>query len=248
MEERVGLDLLPQHQISNFSRQDRHNDVIRLVRDSSGIASARDRVLSFGCSRGIECRDIADAWPGCSVVGADISPGILDKARRRFSDPRLTFVLSTASNLSAAGPFDAIFALNVLCKHPETLGHENIAAVYPFAAFNDALELLDAILKPQGLLALVHTPYFFEDATIASRYLPVPSTDRIGTSEKCRPDGQRVTDIIVSMDGCETTRDAQAAAAAEGRFNIGDLPYRHRYRAGFESSHRLDTVIWRKIA
>jgi SAM-dependent methyltransferase len=198
--------MLPQHQISHFTRTSRNPEAITFVRDKLKKVKA-PKVLSFGCSKGRECQDIIDLWPSATVIGVDRWPNILDKARELHPDPRIRFLVATKENMEENGPYDAIFAMNVLCKHPETIGLDNIADVYPFDAFNEAVVLLAGLLKPGGILTVFNTPYFVEDSDVGEQFEPFRSTDEVGTSAKCDKDGKRVTDTVVKYKGKEYTRD-----------------------------------------
>lgn len=60
-----------------------------------------DRVLDVGCGTGILAARLAEEYPGAEVLGVDMSPGMLAKARARSGD--VTWVEADAQRL----PFDA---------------------------------------------------------------------------------------------------------------------------------------------
>jgi len=78
-------------------------------------------VLELGCGTGLYSRWLLDR--GCTVVGMDISPTMLEQARRRC--PEATFVVgdceTPASHLPeplVSGRFDVILGVNTFCYYP----------------------------------------------------------------------------------------------------------------------------------
>ena len=97
------------------------------------------RVLDLGCGTGIPtARQLVDG--GCEVTGVDISPVMLDHARRNV--PEATFLERDVVDVDAAlGRFDAVVAFFSLLMLPR----ERIITV---------LDGLRALLPPGGWLAL----------------------------------------------------------------------------------------------
>jgi ubiquinone/menaquinone biosynthesis C-methylase UbiE len=101
------------------------------------------RVLELGCGTGVYTRWLLDR--GCTVVAMDISPNILEQARRRC--PEGTFYAGDcedpASALPAdlqAGVFDAIVGVNTFSYYPNK---------------GPALANYRALLKPGGRIVLI---------------------------------------------------------------------------------------------
>jgi SAM-dependent methyltransferase len=77
------------------------------------------RVLDVGCGTGSLTRAIA-ARHAAEVVGVDIAPPFVEHARARNRDPRVSFEVEDASELSfASGAFDAALSILVLNFIPE---------------------------------------------------------------------------------------------------------------------------------
>jgi SAM-dependent methyltransferase len=77
------------------------------------------RVIDVGCGTGSLTRAIAARHPA-EVVGVDIAPPFIDHARARNRDPRVSFEVQDASELSfASGSFDAALSILVLNFIPE---------------------------------------------------------------------------------------------------------------------------------
>ena len=74
---------------------------------------ADELVLDVGCGYGAVAHSIATR-SGARVTGLDLSPDQVARARARYADSRLSFVVGTAPDELPDGPFDVIVASNVL--------------------------------------------------------------------------------------------------------------------------------------
>lgn len=100
------------------------------------------RILEAGVGTG---RNIAFYPPGTEVVGVDLSPAMLDRARRRASGSRASVQLLEMEVTRLAfpdGSFDAAVASFLFCTLPDEL---QLAA----------LKELSRVLKPGGILRLL---------------------------------------------------------------------------------------------
>jgi 2-polyprenyl-3-methyl-5-hydroxy-6-metoxy-1,4-benzoquinol methylase len=75
--------------------------------------AAGERVLDIGCGYGAVAHSVATR-SGALVTGLDMRPDNIARARARFADPRLAFVVGEAPTQLPDGPFDTIIASNVL--------------------------------------------------------------------------------------------------------------------------------------
>ena len=139
------------------------------------------RILSFGCATGEECVSLATYFPAAEIVGADINPVILLKARKHQSD-RIRFVYASDRTLSQMGGFDAVFCMAVL-RH---------AGRYSFEDFEERALFLETLVRPGGLLVIHNSPYRFGDTARRASYetIPVAAPRDIGSF---LPDG--VTEV-----------------------------------------------------
>lgn len=162
---RSGVSAADIHQVEHTTKRDRYPDVFEAARsyfESTGKQPSK--ILSFGCSTGDECFTLRTYFADSFIVGADINKVSLSIAESQRSDKNIKFVASTASNLAELGPFDAIFAMSVLCRWPETKFLRDSSAIYPFDKFSKTIALLDSCLSPEGLFVIVNANYRFNDA------------------------------------------------------------------------------------
>jgi hypothetical protein len=155
------------------------------------------KVLSYGCSTGEEPAALAQRLPTARIIGADVSSFALKKARRRCAQQtNISFVNTAKNRLNEMGPFDAIFAMSVLCRYPATKSVANCSEIYPFERFEEACSGLDALLRPSGYLVLYNTNYRFTDTVTATDYEVIDLDDlRLsGSVEKFDIDGSRSND------------------------------------------------------
>ncbi len=89
-----------------------------------GLDVARERALDFGCGAGRLSHGLAAAGFG-EVLGCDISPTMLDKAREIVPDPACRFVQVTGTDLAAVetGSVDLVYSCRVLQHMPPALAH-----------------------------------------------------------------------------------------------------------------------------
>lgn len=166
-----------QHQLTSTTAANRYPELFAAV--AALTSGSHPRVLSYGCSTGEECATLETRLDPKLLVGADINSANLKIARKKFSSPRLLFVPSEESHLRRHAPFDIIFALSVLCRWEETQDVEDSSDIYPFEKFESAVELLNHLLTPGGLLVMYNSNFRFEDSQTfaAFKYEVVPSPD-----------------------------------------------------------------------
>jgi len=158
-------------QISNDTKPDRYPEVFAyasklLSRTPSDVL----RLLSFGCSTGEECVSLRGYFPGAWIDGVDVNKKNIRVCEARNQDPRIRFDVST-KNLVASRPFyDAVFAMSVLCRWPQTKEVENSAGVYPFEKFDETVRFLDSLVRPNGLLVIYNANFRFTDSDTSEHY------------------------------------------------------------------------------
>jgi SAM-dependent methyltransferase len=89
-----------------------------------GLDVGRERALDFGCGAGRLSHGLATAGFG-EVLGCDISPTMLDKAREIVPDAACRFVRVTGTDLSAVetDSVDLVYSCRVLQHMPPALAH-----------------------------------------------------------------------------------------------------------------------------
>jgi 2-polyprenyl-3-methyl-5-hydroxy-6-metoxy-1,4-benzoquinol methylase len=166
------------HQGPNRTELNRYPEIF-----AAAAAAAPDarRILSFGCASGEECITLANYFPEAEIVGADINPVILLKARKHRSD-RIRFVYASDRILRRLRGFDVLFCMAVL----RSAGH------YPFERFEERALFPETLVRPGGLLVIHNSPYRFGDTARRCAYetIPVAASRDIGTF---LPDG--VTEV-----------------------------------------------------
>ncbi|UGQ13121.1 class I SAM-dependent methyltransferase [Yinghuangia sp. ASG 101] len=125
-----------------------------------------DRILEIGCGRGAAAELVCELLSDGSYLGLDRSPSAIKGAEarnaRNIAGGRARFVLAPleGTDLTASGPFDKVFAVNVNLFWTHDPAHE--------------LGVISAALAPAGLLGLSYepprgTPLARLDATVSAR-------------------------------------------------------------------------------
>ena len=132
-----------------FAHNDGQQDAVELL---LGRLPAGARVLDVGCGTGIPtARALSGA--GCAVTGIDISPVMLDLARRNV--PGAVFLERDVRDVGPElGRFDAVVAFFALLMLPR-------------AEIVDALVRLRGVLEPEGLLMLGMVEADVDDVPVA---------------------------------------------------------------------------------
>jgi SAM-dependent methyltransferase len=159
------------HQISNKTAFDRYPQIFTAA--AAAYPNAR-HILSFGCSTGEECATLKLYFPYAKILGADVNPLNLWRARRRYgSNGSIRFTYAAHQALTSSGPFDAIFCLTVL-RDTRLDKRPSVREAYPFDRFDERVRFLHSLLKPGGLLIFYGNMYRFRDTSVASEYEVVP--------------------------------------------------------------------------
>ncbi len=186
------------------TEEDRYPEIFRtslvLVRRVTSAAN----VLSFGCSTGEEPLTLATKYftaPDDRIVGVDVDQAVLNRARAFRAHPRITYARSSDEGLTRLGPFDAIFAMSVLCRWPETKTANDASQLFPFEHFEYSLELLASALRSGGLLCIYNANYRFTDTAVAGHFdaIRLPNVPESGFVRKFGRDGRPLADQTYDM-------------------------------------------------
>ena len=145
------------HQVSKRTWTDRYPEIFAQCQ----TLMKPKKILSFGCSTGEECASLDLYFPDATIYGADINDDALAEAQDKF--PKFTFLQSYYENLAAYGPYDAIFAMNVL--HRGTQGAEMLPPYLP-CDFQEQIDQLVSLLVSGGHLVTYKAAYPVEHSDI----------------------------------------------------------------------------------
>ena len=95
-----------------------HDDAkITRILDAAGVR-AGSRVLDVGCGTGVLVPDYLARTVG-SVTAVDLSPRMIEQAKRKCADPRVTFLCADAETLPQGRAFDAVVIYNAWPHFPD---------------------------------------------------------------------------------------------------------------------------------
>ena len=185
-----------QIQDANTTSYDRYPREFYIARAlARTIRKQQLKILSFGCSTGEETVSLLNVFPDDNIVGLDISPFVIRKARENNSaDGKITYDISSAETLQKYGPYDLIFAMSVFCAWPASRDIDNISKIFPFSKFEDFVQKLDEVLNPGGVLVIFNSNFEFLDTDVSKKYEVVISntTRSTGFVHRFAADNRRV--------------------------------------------------------
>ena len=172
------------NQISNSTEENRYPEIFDYARKltSDNITM---RILSFGCSYGLECKSLRRYFPSAYIVGYDIFKENIDIAAEKIDDVNIKFT-SEWENVKREKHFDIIFAMSVLCRTPHSINKKNISKIYPFVKFEEQITEIDSIIRKGGLFVLYNTNFLFTDTAVSAKYktLSIPNFNDSGCIPK----------------------------------------------------------------
>lgn len=142
-------------------------------------ADADTSILSFGCSTGEELVTLAALFPTARLFGCDIDWNNLMSARALIGRAATIFE-SGDDEIIRRGPYDVIVCNSVLLR-PTTAVDGRVRGLEP-SRWLEVLSLLDAVLKPGGILQIVNSNIPFRYHPAAVDYEPLRSALILGPS------------------------------------------------------------------
>lgn len=153
------------HQTHTTTELDRYPDIFDFVKNYN---PQLETILSFGCSSGEECFSLRKYFSKANIYGVDINLDVLQEARGKNTDELITF----SNSLQEVPSVDAIFAMSVLCRHPESSNLE-YNDIYSFESFNTQILSLHEKLLTNGMFVIYNSNYLFSDTDVYHLYKPV---------------------------------------------------------------------------
>lgn len=156
------------------------------------------KVLSFGCSMGMEVFSVRAYFPDSQIFACDRDPAALKIASKSLKNDPCHLFLSTPESISENGPYDLIFAMSVFCQYPDSKKTDQLTSIYPFSLFEKLAGNLDENLKPGGMFCLINSNYLFRDLGCSDNYSPMRSPLIAGNGfiDKFAKNGDRLTESL----------------------------------------------------
>jgi SAM-dependent methyltransferase len=132
------------------------------------------KLLSFGCSTGEEAFTLAEYMPAAIIIGVDINEWCVRQCIRKNKSEKLHFYHRLSADFEAESGFDAIFCIAVFQRGENRDFKDKITEGFTFDQFEAEISMLDAKLKPGGLLVVHHSDFSFMDTGVAGHYTPLP--------------------------------------------------------------------------
>jgi hypothetical protein len=131
------------HQISNATAEDRYPEIFSYVQY---LLSDNDykKILSFGCSIGIECHTLRKYFLKAEICGYDIDENNIVKAKNNNNDKKIYFY-SKFEDVNCR-KYNAVFVMSVLCRSPQSYNKNDLSKIYSFIQFEQQILLIDQLI------------------------------------------------------------------------------------------------------
>ena len=157
-------------QVSTYTIKDRYPVLFKAI--SKELKSIENpKILSFGCSTGEEVFSLKELLPSAEIIGVDINMWCIKNAIKRNVYKDCRFYHSLDVDWQMVDHYDCILALAIFQKtihRNPNINQSNLT--FQFQKFSDSINDLDKLLNLQGLLAIDHSDYLFEDSILAKNY------------------------------------------------------------------------------
>jgi len=231
-------------QPSSFTLSGRNDrSLVEISRHLEAAGVVRPRLLSFGCSEGLEPLDMRRLFPHGEVHGCDVNREALAIAAERCRDADILLYESGPEAILGNGPYHGILVMNVLVNWPASYGLEEIGDLYTFELFDRTVTTLVDALAPGGILAVYNACYCVEHTSAAPRLKPVaqPLPKDNGWVDKFDPSGRRVAIACDAKDVPITTKNWRRYM-----YNNAEMkPHTVRFAKLGPADCR--TILWRRI-
>jgi 2-polyprenyl-3-methyl-5-hydroxy-6-metoxy-1,4-benzoquinol methylase len=160
-------------QPNNATFEDRYPRIFDFVR-SLYPGDRPLNILSFGCSTGEEVFSLRRRFPEATVRGLDINPGNIRISLRRQREravAAVSFARADSTEGERASSYDVIFCMAVL--RDSRLSERRIEDCRRFIRFEDFEAVVTDFcrcLKPDGILAMIHSNFRLCDTSIADQF------------------------------------------------------------------------------
>jgi hypothetical protein len=184
------------NQISNVTQEDRYPEIFNYM--TTLLTHDNPKILSFGCSYGLECFSLRKYFHSATIIGYDINKNNICKAKKNNVDPKI-FFCSKLEKVPQAESYDAVFAMSVLCRWWTGINKGDLkdcSKVYSFTQFSEQVEMLDGLIKDGGYLIIYSANFRFTDTAVSKKYEPIqiPGYIESGTVAKFSINNQYLED------------------------------------------------------
>ncbi len=155
-----------------------------VFQEISRIANSnkQHKILSFGCSRGLEVRTLNEKYFKKSKIdGIDIKKDIIIDLSKKNTNSNISYYYDI--NKLVLNSYDIIFCMSVLlhCTYSKKLNKFIHHPSYTLQKFNNTLLNIDKLLKVGGYLCIYNSRYIFSDSIIFNKYKIIKTNTKKST-------------------------------------------------------------------
>jgi hypothetical protein len=154
------------HQYIGITKSNRYPDLFDYC---SKLKTGNIRIMSFGCSIGLECKTLVNYFPESEIVGIDINERFIKIANRMKNSDKISYDTTAEGH----GTFDFIFALSVFCRYPLLQNRKDCSEIYPFSKFEESVVELSNKLNKDGYFVIYNSNFKMTDTSVADSFEPL---------------------------------------------------------------------------
>ena len=138
------------------------------------IIKQPNKILSFGCSTGLECQALNKIYfKNSKIVGLDINKDIIAHNNKNNKIANIEYFDDIDKMTQLHYQFNLVFVMSVLCRWPEKEGD------YTFDTFNETIYIINKLVVKNGYLCIYNSKFAFTDTTIfKQKYMIVDTINK----------------------------------------------------------------------
>lgn len=165
----VGLTI---NNSSPYTEENRYRDIFEYIKlelftNTDTVQNKVNRIMSFGCSYGLECLTLNDVF-GSRVDGIDIDEDITSHNIQNNTNDLIEYYTDMSTIQSRM--YDMVCCMSVLCHYQMNSDNVELKNKYKIERFQETLMNIDKHVKVNGYLVIYDGQYLLDDTELHDKY------------------------------------------------------------------------------